>query len=362
MIFGLQSYIKQNIYDRDLIFEGLKDYIFGTSRQSINNKKKNNNDKDKNSNTEKIKIDNLKELKEFLKEKANTLSNIISKAFALSSKDKSIHFACKDKTQMEEIKNFVSKELKPYNNKIIEKDSLYKLILNSINERYWKFEPPPIIDIIISICRSSYNIHFTSERNLWTELAGDNFIKDEVIKRFKLAISKKSIDEINKLFNTQIRISDKLNDIKDIKSRLRGYSTQTMRTLPQLSQMNNKNDAINDNHDITLVNFNSGDHVVITNEGKIVYSSNGSYESKYNAFGDCTKDLQSNKIGYIVANIINNIMCIYAERNITNLDNIIQNIKNNYTAINKIYRVNERANFVLNIVRKARLAKLLWKR
>lgn len=343
LISDIILYIKRNVYDKKSIYKGIQYYFFTEHRD---------NESEENNDESSIEVESLDELKTVLKQNNNSLMNMIGSIISQLTEQ---NFIGATKEEAKKIQAYVSDQIQKIPNKQININEYKKIILNSINECYWKLLPsPPILRIIISFCEKKYNIDFIAKKQIRSELY--EYLKDTIFKKFKDTID--SCDDMNTIsarFNISLDVKEKNIDNK---SRLSKYTIQEIKNLPQLSNMT-ENDNVGDDHNISLVNFFNGKKVVITEEGKIVFNS--STNSSDVTFTTCINTLQKQQMGYICAVIVNNIMCIYSEHNINNLDNVVNIIKNN-PSINKIYKMEKHNNFAVNIIRKARLAKLLWKK
>jgi len=134
---------------------------------------------------------------------------------------------------------------------------------------------------------------------------------------------------------------------------LRNMSLQQIKNLPTLPSLNRKNDNVGDQENISLANYYQT-KIIISSDGNIKYLPPNNNIQYIN-------ELTNKNLNYAIGTITDNgIVCIHKNNNM-NINDIV-NICKKDSQINKIYELNEQVNLAARIIRRAKLAKLIWKK
>lgn len=164
-----------------------------------------------------------------------------------------------------------------------------------------------------------------------------------------------STDLVKKLFlKSKKEKSNNDSPVKRVRlDNLRDMSFQQIRNLPTLPSLKNNNDNIGDQENILLANFYQT-KIIISSDGNIKYLPPNNNMQYIN-------ELTNKHLNYAIGTITNNgIVCINQNNNM-NINDIV-NICKKDSQINKIYELNEQHNFAAKIIRRAKLATLLWRK
>ena len=391
------SYIRRSVSNSKSIYKGINSYI--------NNMFHTTDDES----TEKV-ISNITDLKEYVHDKRNIdfddlLEDIIRKA--------PLNFICYTDEQIEAICHGINKSfVKHYPNGIISRDDLSQFLqeramsIESFYFRYFNENDLPIIkelirdiheydnnvkidynkrldeDLRIYISKFSYLIHEIFINNSKEILDNESFLDQIGVKQI---IDNKSAEhnysknkQINKYINNTAKDKIKEYSSKEIKTNqkeeikpvdksqinfkskqnnngnsLRNMSFQQVKKLPTLPSLSRKNDNVGDKENISLAHYYQT-KIIISSDGNIKYlppNNNNQY----------INELANKNLNYAIGTITDNgIVCIHQNNNM-NINDII-NICKNDSQINKIYELNEQVNLAATITRRAKLAKLIWKK
>ena len=139
--------------------------------------------------------------------------------------------------------------------------------------------------------------------------------------------------------------------VKEVKlDNLKNMTLKQMQQLPTLPSLNNKNDNIGDQENISLQNYYQT-KIIISSDGNIKYLPPNNNMQYIN-------ELRDKNLNYAIGTITDNgIVCIHDKNNM-NINDIV-NICKKDSQIKKIYERNDVANFAAKIIRRA---KLIWQR
>lgn len=392
------SYIRGSVSNNKSIYKGINSYISNMFSKTDDES------------TEKV-ISNITDLKEYLHNKYNIdlddlLEDIIRNA--------PLNFICYTDEQIDAICRAINKDfVKHYPNGIISRDDLNKFLqervrsIESFYFRYFNENNLPIIEKLIediyaydSDIKIDYNKYLDEDLRVYISpktsyLIQKTFInscKDILDSKFyldkigvKQIIDNKSAEhnysknkQINKYINNTAKDKIKEYSNKEVKTNqketikpvdksqinfkskqnnndnsLRNMSFQQVKKLPTLPSLNRKNDNIGDKENISLVHYYQT-KIIISSDGNIKYlppNNNNQY----------INELTNKNLNYAIGTITDNgIVCIHQNNNM-NINDII-NICRNDSQINKIYELNEQINLAATITRRAKLAKLIWKK
>lgn len=310
-----------------------------------------------------ISIDNIADLKEYLHNKrhielSDLLRDIIESAI--------FNFICYTEDEVNVICETIKKSfIKYYPNGIISKNELSQFLRErtmSIEVFYFKHFQGNKLPIIKELIKDIYTYDEYVEIEYNNQLDKDlrlymshDLIYNTFINSCKNVLSSKFyLDRIGvkKLIDDKNNIKEKLS-VKEVKlDNLRNMTLKQIKNLPTLSRLKNKTDNIGDQENISLSNFYQT-KIIISSDGNIRQFSADSGIAYIN-------ELQNKQLNYAIGTIINNIVCIYKKNNIS-INDII-NICKNDPEIDKVYELNEQVNFAAKIIRRAKLAKLIWKK
>lgn len=289
------------------------------------------------------------DVKQYLKQKKN---------FTLEQKIKDIvenslyPFITYDEEDTDYIgKKIKEKFLEEYPSGEITKDQLYYFLRKLIAPLFQIYLRMPIIPII---------------KELYAGINDDKSVKCDNIPSLKLQIVRQ-LNFIKQHFTNSVMslYSNNKHYLKHLgikvvmspgqkKKQLSNLTFKEVQKLPKLTDMKDQNDSIDQNANILFSNvYDSNIMLIVSSDNKIIERTVNSYKE------DIAKLVKEN-LGYAVGPVTNNgIVCITDHQNIdlTQAARTLKEDKDRH--INKVYVLDEQANFAANIIRKAKLYKKL---